>query len=241
MINLLITGFVIGLSSSFHCIGMCGPLALIAPIERKNKYTEIRDTLTYNFGRLISYSFLGFIVGVLGLSFTLLLSGQYISIIFGTLMLLFAIQVYYPFFTFQSKITDQLTIQIGRIFSKLKSYNLAYPAVLFGIINGFLPCAMVYFGLLNAMSSHNNLISIYAMIAFGIGTMPAMLALGFIKQKKIISKLYFKKAVPFLLIIAALLTILRGLGLGIPLISPSITDSNSSHQNPKMECCKAPK
>ena len=240
MINLLVTGFIIGLSSSFHCIGMCGPLALIAPIERKNKYTEIRDTLSYNFGRLISYSFLGLIVGLLGLSFTLLLSGQYISIIFGTLMLLFAIQVYFPFFTFQSKITDQLTIQIGRIFSKLKSYNLAYPAVLFGIINGFLPCAMVYFGLLNAMSSHNSIVSIYAMIAFGLGTLPAMLTLGFIKQKKLLSKHNFKKAVPILLIIAALLTIFRGLGLGIPLISPSITDVSNTHQHPKMECCKAP-
>ena len=98
----------------------------------------------------------------------------------------------------------------------IEKYNVpgprytSYPTVLFGIINGFLPCAMVYFGLLNAMSSHNSLVSMYAMIAFGLGTLPAMLTLGFIKQKKLLSKLNFKKAVPILLIIAALLTILRG-------------------------------
>ena len=67
MIGTIAIALIIGLQASLHCVGMCGPLALAAPIDQSNQQKAIWGALKYNLGRISSYTYLGFLVGLIGL------------------------------------------------------------------------------------------------------------------------------------------------------------------------------
>lgn len=219
---MLATGFFLGLISSLHCLGMCGPIALILPIQKEKKTTKLLKTLTYNLGRICTYSLMGLIFGVLGKGFFLAGFQQRLSILLGVLLLLYTIlpQKYFSriqhsylgasfFKLVKQKISPQL---------KKKDHRSLF---ILGIANGFLPCAMVYIALAGALTAPSIFESIGYMFLYGLGTLPLMMSITYFKSNiKSSFRSKLQKAIPVFICLLGIVLILRGLGYGIPFISP---------------------
>lgn len=220
--NIITAAFLLGIASNLHCIGMCGPLALAIPYNSTKKgwlNAKIVRVLLYNFGRVVTYAFLGVFAGIIGLSIQFIGFLQLASIISGGLIILFAWKHFLPelpSFQFEQKLFQF----IGSQFRKLKTSNSVGNTFLFGMLNGILPCGMVYLGLLNAVLAPQIEISALAMVAFGIGTLPSMIIIAFIgsRVQGFINK--YKIAVPILLTLVGIFAMTRGADLGIPMLSP---------------------
>lgn len=243
MWTFVLTGFLLGLTSNFHCIGMCGPIAMAIPVKRKNNFTVLSGALQYNLGRIITYSILGLLVGSIGLTINTLGFLQWLSIIAGIGLILIAWRhVFSSFFSArlpQLRIQSFLNAGLGKIIKSKSPFKLLF----LGSLNGLLPCGMVYAALLNALLTGEILFSGIAMAAFGIGTLPAMIAVTFMANKITPQwRQRMNKAVPYLLTVVGLLIVLRGMNLNIPYISPKISvveqsNESSNEQNLEMSCC----
>lgn len=220
---MLFSGFILGLLGSLHCIGMCGPIAMLLPVSRNNVYKKHLQIALYHLGRLVSYSILGAIFGLLGRG--LFLSGlqQYLSIIIGVLMI---ILVVFPKISHSitlkitplSRTLNALKKQLG-LYLKKESY---YAIFTIGFFNGFLPCGMVYMALVGAIAMNNATTSMLYMALYGLGTIPLLSVLLYVKDafsNNFRQKL--QKAIPVFVVVLGVLFIFRGLGLGIPYISPA--------------------
>ena len=238
MTSYLLFGFLIGLAANIHCIGMCGPLAFALPIDRSSTIKSILSVFKYNFGRIFSYSFLGMFIGMFGFSVLLFGTMQWLSILSGILIIGMAWSDKVEQWPIIGVWTKNMSRLIQVIFQKTKKLPLAYRSFSFGLANGLLPCGLVYLGLSNALGSGEILTSILSMTAFGIGTLPAMFFMPLIAQSK--WKVQIPKLIiAILLTFIGMLTIIRGMNLGIPYISPKIhIDSNESHTSPSLECCE---
>jgi len=229
-----------------HCIGMCGPIALALPSGSFRSLSFYIGRVLYNFGRVITYSFFGFIFGMLGKSFSFISIEfqQGITIATGVVILLIVIlpsgirqklSSVFSFVNFTSKIKFYFT----SLFKKGTLSSLFF----IGILNGFLPCGFVYVGLAGALVTGEVVSGILYMALFGIGTIPVMfgtaLAGNFItlqvRQK-------ISKAIPYFAGLIAILFILRGLSLGIPYISPKTEKIqkmfNKESEKKKPPCCE---
>jgi sulfite exporter TauE/SafE len=217
---------------------MCGPIAMAVPISRKSTWSLIFGSIQYNFGRILTYSILGLIVGIIGVSFKLILTFQVISIVSGILMVLFALSKIVQKIALFQKINSRLFGFVSLLFGKLKNTNSNLKPFFFGIINGFLPCGMVYLALINSLPSLNLLIGILSMIAFGFGTFLTMFFVPILVNTNLL-KNRFQKLAPILLCVVGLSLILRGMNLGIPYLSPKIIIvKENNHNKPKVLCCK---
>lgn len=212
--------FFIGLFGSIHCVGMCGPLALAVPSFHAKWWLIVADKVTYNFGRVISYTFLGLIIGLIGRQLWLSGLQQGISILSGALIILAGL----------SRIL-KLKLAAGQAFSRiftplnhLLGYALKHRAgnLVLGLLNGFLPCGFVYLALAGAINTSSPLASAQFMFWFGMGTFPLMLAAtvsaGFIGP---VVRRRINKAVPYFMIFLGCWFILRGMNLDIPYLSPA--------------------
>ena len=240
----VLTGFILGLTSNLHCIGMCGPIAMAIPVKRSSNLSILSCSLQYNFGRIITYAILGLIVGSIGLTINTIGVLQWLSIAAGVGLILFAWRKYFlnlfsgrlPSFKIQSFLNKGL----GRVLKSKSPFRL----FLLGNINGLLPCGMVFAALLNAILTGDFLYSGLAMVAFGVGTLPAMIAVTFVANKISGSaRQKMNRAVPYLLTLVGLLIVLRGMNLDIPFLSPRVNlienaqAGNSNEQNLEMSCC----
>jgi sulfite exporter TauE/SafE len=88
---MLYSAFIFGLISSLHCIGMCGPIAMMLPLDRSNSAKKVIQILLYHFGRLFAYASLGLVFGVLGRGFYIAAIQQQLSIGVGILMITIAV------------------------------------------------------------------------------------------------------------------------------------------------------
>lgn len=244
MLTFLITGFVLGITSSLHCMGMCGPIAMALPLNRRSTGSILFGAFQYNFGRVVTYSILGVIVGSVGLTIHTFGFLQWTSIIAGALLIVFAWRKFFSRISFLHAPTLFFNTGLNSLLGKvIRSKN---PAKLFllGGLNGLLPCGMVYIALLNAILAGNPYGSALAMVAFGLGTLPAMIfvSVAFSKITNEKRKSY-QKVLPYLLTVVGLLIILRGMNLDIPYLSPkiSVTTSQEEDQQEKteveMSCC----
>jgi len=231
---MLYTALILGLIGSFHCLGMCGPIAFILPVDRKNKSRMIWQIILYHAGRLLSYSIIGFLFGLLGKGLYLAGFQQRLSILIGIIMIL---SIIIPAKVFNHySFTKPLYHIIGKVKQKLglylkKTSNKAL--FLIGFFNGFLPCGLVYMALIGSIAMGNSLSGALYMFVFGLGTIPLMsgaVILGNFVSLNFRNKI--QKAIPIFVVIIGLLFILRGLGLGIPYISPSDTKLHLSN-NPQ--------
>ncbi len=221
---MLWSAFLIGLFGSFHCIGMCGPIALALPIQKDNKIKLIIGRILYNVGRAITYSFIGLFFGLVGQSLSLAGLQQSVSILAGVLILLmvllpakFSQKLYLlkPAFGF----TNFLKRKFGMLLKKKTVLSTFY----IGLLNGFLPCGLVYIAVAGAIATGSFLNGAAYMFVFGLGTLPVMLVvslagnfIGLNVRKRI------NKMIPAFMIVLAFLFILRGMNLGIPYVSPKI-------------------
>ncbi|MGZ4043606.1 MAG: sulfite exporter TauE/SafE family protein, partial [Bacteroidia bacterium] len=84
----IVAAISLGLLGSFHCIGMCGPIALALPVHQATVFRKVVAILLYNSGRIITYSLLGLLFGIIGQGFAVFGLQQVLSVSLGTLILL---------------------------------------------------------------------------------------------------------------------------------------------------------
>jgi len=220
---MVFAGFILGLLGSLHCIGMCGPIAMILPVCKSNTTKKHVQIILYHLGRIVTYSLLGTVFGFVGKG--LLLTGvqQQLSIIIGIIMILLVV---FPkishTLTFKASplttILNKLKLQLG-LYLKKESY---YAIFTIGFFNGFLPCGMVYLALVGAIAMESLFESTLYMFLYGLGTVPLLSVLIYVKDafsNTFRNKL--QKAIPIFVVVIGVLFIVRGLGLDIPYISPS--------------------
>jgi len=220
----LITAFTIGLVGSLHCLGMCGPIAVAIPLHRNNWMLKVTGGLLYNSGRIITYGLLGALFGLLGRGIQVAGLQQWASIGLGIIMIL---SVLFPVI-FREKVkldrlfsgyAGRLTGRFRILFSKRTLGNLLF----IGLLNGLLPCGLVYMAIAGAINTNHVVTGIVFMMVFGIGTTPALLLLSL--AGNVVTSGFRKKAakvIPVFIVILGILFILRGMSLGIPYVSPKI-------------------
>ncbi|PKP28880.1 MAG: hypothetical protein CVU01_02775 [Bacteroidetes bacterium HGW-Bacteroidetes-18] len=220
---MLWTALILGLAGGFHCVGMCGPIAFIIPVNRSSTSSLIFQTFLYHFGRLLSYSIIGFLFGFIGKGLYLAGFQQRLSILMGVIMILAIIipvsifnkyNFSKPLYKIIAKVKQNLGIYLN------KKTNKALFSI--GFFNGLLPCGLVYIAVIGSISTGNPVDGALYMALFGAGTIPMMTAAVLLGNFVSVSlRTKFQKIIPVFVIIIGLLFILRGLGLGIPYISPS--------------------
>lgn len=217
-------GFIIGLLGSFHCIGMCGPIVFALPVDYKSRTDLIIGRWMYNIGRVITYAILGIIVGAIGQKVFVIGAQQYASVAFGVIILISvflpsSIKIYFNNIFFIKWLNSLVKKSFSKLLGSAKLSNL----FIFGMINGLLPCGFVYVGLAAAISIGNTISAALFMTLFGLGTVPIMFVaslFGGFLNTSIRTKI--NKILPIMTIILAILFILRGLNLGIPMLSPKM-------------------
>ena len=219
---MLATAFIFGLLGSLHCVGMCGPIAFMLPVDRTNSLKKISQIATYHFGRLLAYSIIGFIFGSVGKSLYIFGLQQQLSITIGIVVIALVLIPYKTLGKYN------LSRPLNRLISKIKSSlgqalkkKTADTFLTIGFLNGFLPCGLVYMAVFGAVATGSLFNGSVYMILFGLGTIPLMttaIYLGKFINSTI--KQRIQKAIPVFVIIIGILFILRGLGLGIPYLSP---------------------
>lgn len=227
---------LMGFAGSFHCIGMCGPIAMYAG-SKNNSRKFIFNRLLYNFGRVITYATLGLLLGIFGSTLNFAGAQQAISIFSGLFLLLFVLTTFYSSkFHSLNFISNKVSFGMKKIFGHLIKQESSAKWFGLGLVNGVLPCGFVYLALGVAIFQVDIIHTISFMALFGLGTIPAMLTItitsGFINANM---KNKLGHAAPYFASLVALLLIMRGLNLGIPYISPE--ENHSDNKMVKMECC----
>ena len=237
MTTILITALLLGLMGSFHCLGMCGPIAFILPVDRHSKPKMALQTFLYHLGRISAYAGIGLIFGYLGKGISLIGFQQKVSLIMGVLMLIFA-------FVPSNKVLGLKPFAWWNAFvyfvkNNLRDYlqkrsTLGFYVI--GFLNGLLPCGLVYIALVGAMATGDPLLGALYMALFGLGTTPMMtlaVYLGSFVSVKARNKI--NRLVPYAVAFVGILFILRGLNLGIKFVSPSSKMLNTDSKMIRMK------
>ncbi|WP_071781126.1 sulfite exporter TauE/SafE family protein [Adhaeribacter aquaticus] len=222
-------GFLFGILGSFHCIGMCGPIAMALPVGRGAGLHFVAGRFLYNLGRIITYSILGALIGLFGQGLQVAGLQQTLSILSGVLILLLVVvpATFLGKFRQKTGLENLLNVikrTLGRYFQKSSLWSLA----VVGGLNGLLPCGFVYFALAGAISMPTVPEAMLYMSLFGLGTFPLMFIIS-LSGKFIKSRIrhFFNQAVPYAATIMAILFILRGINLGIPYVSPALAKTGT--------------
>jgi sulfite exporter TauE/SafE len=211
--------FFIGLFGSVHCIGMCGPLAFAVPTVNDKWWLVVTDKVIYNFGRIISYSFLGLVIGLIGKQLWLSGLQQGVSLASGLLIMMAGISRFMKIRMKGNKTVSFLLSPVARLLNYALEHHAGHLMV--GLLNGFLPCGFVYLALVGAINTPSPLASAQFMFWFGLGTFPlmllAMVSSGFIGP---VVRRRINKVMPYLMVCLGFWFILRGMNLNIPYLSP---------------------
>lgn len=220
----LLAGFTLGAAGSLHCIGMCGPISLALPVAHFSKSKRLFALFLYQAGRIITYSFLGLLLGLAGRSIYLSGYQQWFSIIAGSLILLSALLYFYRKNTVRLPILNSFYVNIQKVIAYfLRKADNSTGFLLIGIANGFLPCGMVYIAMASVLSFNTIPESVGFMAMFGAGTFPAMMTVAYAGRLiKPGIRASVSKAIPVFIAVMGMILILRGMNLGIPFISPEL-------------------
>ena len=226
MVQIIIAAFIMGILGSFHCMGMCGPLALSLPLSGNNLSEKFIGALIYNIGRIITYATFGLAFGVIGKSVALFGFQQWLSIALGVLIIAFLIlpkiaPQWFKNIQLEVGIFKTVRNKLGKLFSNKQKSSL----LTIGLLNGLLPCGLVYVAIAAATATGSIGGSVLFMSFFGLGTLPVMWSIAYLGNYVGVSlRSTIRKAYPYMMTIMACLLILRGMGLGIPYISPGDVD-----------------
>jgi uncharacterized protein len=225
IIFLIGSAFSLGLLTSLHCVGMCGPLALALPVVGKQRSSYVAGRVLYNLGRTVTYAAMGLLIGALGQAVSLGGYQRWISVSVGAVLLIGLVLIYTGWL-------NHLFGQFGvlHVFARLQSAwsrgfkNRSYAGFfVLGLINGLLPCGPVYVALAAAAATGNAITAVLFMFVFGLGTLPLMLAVSLAgKMVQLPMRKKLQKLVPVSAGVVAVLLIVRGLALGIPYLSPPV-------------------
>lgn len=212
---LLFSAFLFGFLGSFHCAGMCGPIALALPVDHSSKTSMLAGRLVYNAGRILTYSLMGLAAGLIGHSFALAGFQRSLSISSGVIIILIAVaSLLHTKINFLNKFVVGLTGAIKsrfKIYFSKKSWSTLF---MIGTVNGLLPCGFVYLALAAAIGTGNVFGSIGYMALFGLGTLPMMLLIS-VSGNFFGLKLnrFINKATPYVAMAVAVMLIVRGINM----------------------------
>jgi len=220
--EVLISALVLGLMGSFHCVGMCGPIAIALPLRGNTFLQKLFGGMLYNVGRTITYGVMGLVFGLLGQGIEMLGFQRWVSIIMGVLMI---VSVIFPsLFKNQGDLNQSMFSFVGKLkrtlrkMFRVKSYKGLF---IIGLLNGLLPCGLVYIAIAGAIGTSDAVLSTLFMILFGLGTLPMLLGVSLAGNLLSLSlRNKMNKAIPVIVVVVGLVFILRGLSLGIPFLSP---------------------
>lgn len=216
------TAFILGFLGSFHCAGMCGPIALALPLNRGNWVSRVSGAFLYNSGRILTYMLLGALFGFLGKGIKLAGFQLWASVIIGAAMI---VMVLFPMIVGKRVSFNNLfggySRRLYARFQKLFHAGSSSSFFTIGLLNGILPCGLVYVGVAGAINTGEVYNAMLYMALFGLGTAPVMLSITLIGNfLSLAVRNVIGRVTPYMVILLGVLFILRGLSLGIPYISP---------------------
>jgi sulfite exporter TauE/SafE len=221
------TAMIFGLAGSIHCAGMCGPIALMFSSLTARKSVV---AVLYNAGRAITYGVLGLISGLIGSAIFMGGGQQALSIVGGSIILIVLLlsQINIPFLR---KVQEPIQCFVRTKLSALYKRKNASGVLGVGLLNGLLPCGLVYAAVGGAAATGNVWQGGLYMIIFALGTMPVMLTLSLIgtRLSGVVHR-KLNKVIPYTIAVMAILLIMRGANLGIPYFSPKV-------EKQEVACC----
>ncbi len=214
--------FFMGLLGSLHCAAMCGPLVLALPVGRRSQWRAFLNKLVYQVGRVLTYILLGLLIASIGNALSFRGWQQGVSIGTGVLLLIAGT------FMLAGRYSTLLVGVQQRLLAPLvkrMGYWLYRPGgnLIAGMVNGLLPCGMVYLALAGSLSANSVMNGGLFMLFFGLGTLPMMLSISifgnFIRRYV---RFNMAKWLPAMFVVMGCWFLLRGANLDIAYLSPLI-------------------
>ncbi|MDW3193905.1 MAG: sulfite exporter TauE/SafE family protein [Cytophagales bacterium] len=216
MTGALLIGLSIGFVGSWHCIGMCGPLAMALPYRSANPLVRLLKSLLYTLGRTLTYVLVGLLLASVGEGFALAGFQRSLSLIVG--LVLVAI-VLFPSFNKRLELSVSRT-RLGRFvqqrIARLYQSQRSGTFFLVGMLNGLLPCGMVYMAAFAALGSADTISGILIMTGFGLGTLPLMTSFTLLPVREWLARFRGMKVANALMLVAGAIMILRATALELP-------------------------
>lgn len=214
------TAFLLGLVGSAHCAGMCGPLALALPATGNTRTGFLAGRVAYNLGRIVTYGLLGALFGLLGQTLSIAGLQRWVSLVAGAAILIGLLASRrFSFARPMTRTIGWLKAALGAMLQRRALSSL----FTVGLLNGLLPCGLVYVACAGATATGNLLIGVEYMLAFGLGTLPMMFAFSLVGAKlHFVLRLKLQRFIPASLAVVGTLLLVRGLALGIPYLSPKL-------------------
>lgn len=233
---MLWTAFLLGFLGSFHCVGMCGPIALAVSGSGSNSF--FYNKIFYNLGRSITYAVLGLIIGSIGFSLSLAGVQQGFSIAMGVLILIMALSYRKADQFLTIPALSGIVIWVKRQLNRFLKAGGPFAFFGTGLANGLLPCGMVYMALVAALAFQSPLLGATYMFFFGVGTIPLLLMLMYSGSLiSLAARQKFQKAIPYLGVLIGMIFIFRGLGLGV-FFSPDLQVFNYGAEQIEITMCR---
>lgn len=209
---LYFSALALGFLGSFHCAGMCGPLALMLPKSSGSKSAVLSGRFIYNAGRVLTYVVIGLLFGMMGLAVAMKGFQRELSVLTGVIIVVTVILSSGKKQRTKSYSTPNIyTTSIRNLLKKLFSKKSYVSLFLIGVLNGLLPCGFVYLAIAGAATTGSLAGGMIYMSLFGLGTFPIMMMLSVmanyagLKFQKVFSKIS-----PLIAIALALFLIYRG-------------------------------
>jgi len=226
---------LMGFTGSLHCAGMCGPIVWVMPFQQYSGLKKIIAIGLYHLGRISVYAFLAFILH----SFRYLFdpkAQQYFSISLGCILLFAGIWSFIPGHA------TALKLPWAGIVKRKLSHVIGKPGLgtiaTAGVLNGLLPCGLVYMALSTTLTASSSLQAAAIMYIFGIGTLPMLVGITLLKNRLSFLRInHFRRLVPVIIFSFGCLFMLRGMNLGIPYLSPKVVIAGNEI---KSCCCHKP-
>jgi sulfite exporter TauE/SafE len=216
--GLIWAGFIFGLAGSTHCVGMCGPIALMIPVKGAQRMKLIAEILQYHLGRISMYALLGLLIGFLNKGVWLVGIQNKLSIGIG-LGLLIVVLFNGLYFSADIKISgySHFLAWIKKQINQLLLGKQPLRLVILGWLNGLLPCGLVYIALTGAFATTTLEEGTLYMTAFGLGTLPLMALVTF-SSHRITPRwsAWIKKLTPLILLLMGIYFIYRGTQIYLP-------------------------
>ncbi len=216
------TAFILGFAGSLHCLGMCGPLALALPGGRDaSTARRVAGRAAYNLGRILTYAIFGLFAGQIGHVFRVAGFQQTVSLLLGVLLLL---AIFWKPQWLPAWIVRRVHAPLQRGLGRMLRLDGMAGLFQVGLLNGLLPCGLVYAAMAGASLQGGPLGGAAYMALFGLGTAPMMfaLSLGGLSLRSPRWQPILRRVIPAVTLVVATLLILRGLALDIPFLSPDL-------------------
>lgn len=212
----LVLGLSIGFLGSWHCVGMCGPLAMALPYRTTRPLPRFFKSLLYTLGRTSTYVGIGWLLASVGEGFSMVGMQRSLSLAVG--LVLIAI-VLFPYLNRRLELAVSETA-FGRWVQKqiARLYRSQYLGTFYlvGLLNGLLPCGLVYMAAFAALGSGSIQTGVLMMLGFGLGTLPLMTTLAILPVREWLARFQGFKLTHVLMFTAGAIMILRATTLDLP-------------------------